>query len=107
MSLFLVRYGELGLKSPKVKRRFQKMLLKNIEDAFLKKRNRLYLDRLKEFGNSVGLTLISQIYRGPRHHYEWKCKNGHLIKRTKQSITKSVRRGKNTCTICAGTSKKI
>lgn len=37
MSLFLVRYGELGLKSPKVKKRFQKGLLKNIEDAFLKR----------------------------------------------------------------------
>ncbi len=36
MSLFLVRYGELGLKSPKVKKRFQKILKKNIEDAFLK-----------------------------------------------------------------------
>ena len=32
-----MRYGELGLKSPKVKRRFQKALLRNIEDAFLKK----------------------------------------------------------------------
>ncbi len=37
MSLFLVRYGELGLKSPKVKKRFQKQLMKNIEDAFLKR----------------------------------------------------------------------
>jgi thiamine biosynthesis protein ThiI len=37
MSLFLVRYGELGLKSPKVKKRFQKRLMKNIEDAFLKR----------------------------------------------------------------------
>jgi len=36
MSLFLIRYGELGLKSPKVKKRFQKMLKKNIEDTFLK-----------------------------------------------------------------------
>ncbi|UCE73129.1 MAG: hypothetical protein JSV56_08800 [Methanomassiliicoccales archaeon] len=36
MSLFLVRYGELGLKSPNVKRRFQKALKKNIEDAFLR-----------------------------------------------------------------------
>lgn len=35
MSLFLVRYGELGLKSPKVRRRFEKALLRNIEDAFL------------------------------------------------------------------------
>jgi thiamine biosynthesis protein ThiI len=37
MSLFLVRYGELGLKSPKVKKRFQKQLMKNIEDAFLRR----------------------------------------------------------------------
>jgi thiamine biosynthesis protein ThiI len=35
MSLFLVRYGELGLKSPKVRRRFEKALLRNIEEAFL------------------------------------------------------------------------
>ncbi len=35
MSLFLIRYGELGLKSPKVKMRFQRMLKENIEDAFL------------------------------------------------------------------------
>jgi thiamine biosynthesis protein ThiI len=37
MSLFLVRYGELGLKSPRVKKRFQKRLMMNIEDAFLKR----------------------------------------------------------------------
>jgi len=36
MSLYLVRYGELGLKSPQVKKRFQKALKLNIEDAFLK-----------------------------------------------------------------------
>lgn len=35
MSLFLVRYGELGLKSPKVRRRFERALLRNIEEAFL------------------------------------------------------------------------
>lgn len=38
MSMYLVRYGELGLKSPKVKKRFQGMLKKNIEDAFLNKK---------------------------------------------------------------------
>jgi thiamine biosynthesis protein ThiI len=37
MSLYLVRYGELGLKSPKVKKRFQSQLKRNIEDAFLSK----------------------------------------------------------------------
>ncbi|UCE36214.1 MAG: hypothetical protein JSW00_11795 [Thermoplasmata archaeon] len=36
MSLFLIRYGELGLKSPNVKKRFQRQLKRNIEDAFLK-----------------------------------------------------------------------
>jgi len=36
MSLYLVRYGELGLKSPKVKKRFQLVLKGNIEDAFLR-----------------------------------------------------------------------
>lgn len=36
MSFYLVRYGELGLKSPQVKKRFQKTLKSNIEDAFLK-----------------------------------------------------------------------
>ena len=36
MSLYLIRYGELGLKSPKVKKRFQKTLKNNIEEAFLK-----------------------------------------------------------------------
>jgi thiamine biosynthesis protein ThiI len=35
MSLFLIRYGELGLKSPKVRRRFEGALKRNIEDAFL------------------------------------------------------------------------
>jgi thiamine biosynthesis protein ThiI len=35
MSLYLVRYGELGLKSPKVRMRFERALLRNIEDAFL------------------------------------------------------------------------
>jgi len=34
--LFLIRYNELGLKSPRVRRRFQKRLIKNIEDKFLK-----------------------------------------------------------------------
>jgi thiamine biosynthesis protein ThiI len=36
MSLFLVRYGELGLKSSRVRRRFENTLVRNIEDAFLR-----------------------------------------------------------------------
>ncbi len=38
MSLFLIRYGELGLKSNKVRRRFEKALKTNIEDVFLKEK---------------------------------------------------------------------
>ncbi len=34
--LILVRYGEIGLKSRNVRRRFEKKLISNIEDAFLR-----------------------------------------------------------------------
>jgi thiamine biosynthesis protein ThiI len=44
MSLFLVRYGELGLKSPKVRRRFEKALLRNIEEAFLIEKSQCLTD---------------------------------------------------------------
>jgi len=36
MSLLLVRYSELALKSPRVRSRFQNRLIANIENAFLK-----------------------------------------------------------------------
>jgi thiamine biosynthesis protein ThiI len=35
MTMILVRYGEIGIKSKKVRNRFEKILIKNIEDAFL------------------------------------------------------------------------
>jgi thiamine biosynthesis protein ThiI len=44
MSLYLVRYGELGLKSPKVRKRFEKALLRNIEDAFLSEESQCLTD---------------------------------------------------------------
>jgi len=44
MSLILVRYNELGLKSPKVRRRFQSKLVKNIEEAFLKNKLECIID---------------------------------------------------------------
>lgn len=36
MSVILIRYGEIGLKSRSVRRRFEKKLISNIEDAFLR-----------------------------------------------------------------------
>ena len=36
MVLLLIRYNELGLKSPRVRSRFQKQMIRNIEDKFLK-----------------------------------------------------------------------
>jgi len=38
MALFLVRYGEIGLKSPAVRRRFEHCLITNIEKAFIRDR---------------------------------------------------------------------
>ena len=35
MPTILLRYGEIALKSPKVRSRFQKHLIRNIEDQFL------------------------------------------------------------------------
>jgi thiamine biosynthesis protein ThiI len=47
MALFLVRYGEIGLKSDSVRRRFEKILRFNIEDAFVREQAecRLRADR--------------------------------------------------------------
>lgn len=39
MSLLLIRYSEIALKSPRVRSRFQKRMINNIEDAFI--RNKL------------------------------------------------------------------
>jgi len=36
MALYLIRYGEIGLKSPAVRRRFEMCLITNIEKAFIR-----------------------------------------------------------------------
>ena len=46
--LILVRYGEIGLKSRNVRRRFEKKLIDNIEDAFL--RNKTECRTTSEWG---------------------------------------------------------
>ncbi len=46
--LILVRYGEIGLKSKSVRRRFEKKLINNIEDAFL--RNKIECSVTSDWG---------------------------------------------------------
>ncbi len=70
------------------------------------KRSLTYFTRLKAFGERVGLELLSNEYGSVMKTYEWKCKSGHIIKRTKGSIRASVKNGKPACTVCAGTIKK-
>jgi hypothetical protein len=67
----------------------------------------LNIEILQEFGKTVGLTLISKEYRGANELYDWKCKNGHIVKRSKSNINQSVKRGLDACKICAGTSKDV
>ena len=61
------------------------------------------MDDLRKFGKAVDLILVSENYRGPNKLYDWKCKNGHRIKRSKGNIIQSLNRGLNACTKCAGT----
>jgi thiamine biosynthesis protein ThiI len=42
--LFLIRYNELGLKSPKVRTRFQNQMIKNIENKFLDAKLDCFID---------------------------------------------------------------
>jgi thiamine biosynthesis protein ThiI len=45
MALMLVRYGEIGLKSASVRRRFERSLVENIENAFLAARRECRVER--------------------------------------------------------------
>jgi hypothetical protein len=71
-----------------------------------KKISKIVFEGIKDLGKAVGLTLKSKDYRGSRAVYKWQCQEGHIIERTKIGILKSVNRGRNPCTVCAGTSKK-
>lgn len=46
MPVILVRYNELGLKSPKVRKRFQNKLVRNIQDSFLQHKVECMIDSL-------------------------------------------------------------
>lgn len=65
------------------------------------------IEGLKAFGKSVGLNLISIEYHGANELYDWQCKFGHIIKRSKPNIKQSVKNGLNACTVCAGTFKDV
>lgn len=71
-----------------------------------KKKASFYFEKLKAFGEEVGLTLISNEYKGVKESYQWKCGEEHIIKRTKAHILESLKRNLNPCTVCKGTSKK-
>ncbi|UCH90057.1 MAG: hypothetical protein JSV49_05285 [Thermoplasmata archaeon] len=68
MSLILVRYNELGLKSPKVRRRFQQKLIENIQDRFFRNKIECVVDsqwgRIFVHTNDIdnGVRLLKKIF---------------------------------------------
>lgn len=68
MVLFLIRYNELGLKSPRVRSRFQKQLIKNIEEKFLQAELDCFIESdwgriyLNTDDQSQGLKLLKTVY---------------------------------------------
>ena len=68
MVMFLIRYNELGLKSPRVRSRFQKQLIKNIEDKFLRVDLDCFIDSdwgriyLHTDDQELGIGLLSSVF---------------------------------------------
>lgn len=68
MVLLLIRYNELGLKSPRVRSRFQKQMIRNIEDKFLKADLDCFIDSdwgriyLHTDDQPQGLRLLSTVF---------------------------------------------
>ena len=80
MALFLVRYGEIGLKSPAVRKRFERCLITNLEKAFIREkkeckvtsdRGHLYVDAEDSkaaemiIQHTFGVTSYSKVDRIP------------------------------------------
>jgi hypothetical protein len=59
--------------------------------------------QLRSWGNAVGLELLDEEYRGSQHAlYRWRCiKAGHIIERTRRSITSLMSIGVGPCPLCA------
>lgn len=68
VTLLLIRYNELGLKSPRVRSRFQKQMIKNIEDKFLRVGLDCFIDSawgrvyLNTDDQSQGINLLSTVF---------------------------------------------
>lgn len=68
MSLLLIRYNELGLKSPRVRSRFQKQLIRNIEDKFLNAALDCFIDSdwgriyLHTDDQAQGIQLLTRVF---------------------------------------------
>ncbi|MFO8110846.1 MAG: THUMP domain-containing protein [Thermoplasmata archaeon] len=45
MQLYLLRYGELGIKSPSTRRNFEDILIDNLERSFLKAKAEIFIER--------------------------------------------------------------
>jgi hypothetical protein len=61
---------------------------------------RLGIDRLREWGKTIGLELLDETYLGAQTPYHWRCAAGHEIKRTRPAILGSVACGQKACTAC-------
>ena len=63
---------------------------------------RLTLDDLRSWGGSLGLELLDQEYPGSAQQpYTWQCQRaGHLTKRSRASILRSLSQGLEPCTQC-------
>ncbi len=60
MQLYLLRYGEIGVKSPRIRRNFEDILIDNIQRAFLKVDAEVFIER--ERGRIFA-------YADPEHSY--------------------------------------
>jgi hypothetical protein len=63
---------------------------------------RLTIAEIKAWGESVGLELLDNEYRGgAQAHYSWRCrKAGHVIRRTRANVLRSLSKGFGPCPRC-------
>lgn len=55
MQLYLLRYGEIGTKSPSVRKTFESILVQNIERMFLKNKKEIFIEK-RGLGRIFGYT---------------------------------------------------
>jgi hypothetical protein len=63
---------------------------------------RLGSEGLRRWGAQFGLELLRTKYRGTQAVYSWRCtKAKHTVRRSKDNIEASMRKGHDACTLCA------